>query len=547
MRALVPLLVLAVTGSAVADPDAARPTPAKVKPKKPAKPKKTEPAPAPRPAPVATSRPGDAKAVAVLDAIAAASDSAARETSIAELQAIAPEAVDAIGEWLVRAHAISVADRRNVLGEIKASVPDKAGRFSTPQRQSNKQLKADDELDWLKALLALDPSKPGVGEVIADVAAIRALAATKDPHAAQLVFEAGFAEPSMIYRDECGRYLRKMEPYEIPALTRESFASNEDRKRYATWQLERLDRQDASKALAAATGNEALQIAILDVFRETHHREAVHTVWTFVDNAAPRVRAAARATWIGYVTGPPPKPAPRKHLQLTGGKFSLFAKPLWLTYRELADNELRKAANELLHEDYPLEEPGMGDHDKQVEVAPLDLEDVTKRLFAYYDAERTKRETAQWQVAKHKADAGDLAAASAILDQLIATNPDRSERGEMAKLYVAFGKQLEAAQKWSDASATYSKAHGLDPKPPTLAAVHFSLGKALEAQGKDGGPDFRRASALDPEYAPAKLAADRAGDATTPGKPEWMLYAAIGAGGLAMLLFAAAMMMRRRA
>ena len=31
------------------------------------------------------------------------------------------------------------------------------------------------------------------------------------------------------------------------------------------------------------------------------------------------------------------------------------------------------------------------------------------------------------------------------------------------------------------------------------------------------------------------------------GKPAWMLYAAVSAGALAMLLFAAAMMMRRRA
>ena len=174
---------------------------------------------------------------------------------------------------------------------------------------------------------------------------------------------------------------------------------------------------------------------------------------------------------------------------------------------------------------------------------------MTKRLFAYYDGERTKRDAAQWQAAKAKADGNDLAAATTMLDQLIATNPERAERAEMAKLYLAFAKQLETAQKWSEAAAAYSKAHGLDPKQPTLAALHFSLGKALEATGKDGGPDFRTAIALDPEYAPAKAAARAADrdDVAGANKPQWMLYAAIGAGGLAMLLFGAAMMMRRRA
>ena len=542
MRVLVPMLVVAMTGSAFADQSDPGTKPA-------TKTRKTKPKPKADPPAVATPPgPNDTKVVAVLETIVAGHDPE-RTQAIADLQALAlqPDVLESIGAWIVRVHPTAAADRRKVLGEIKASVPDKAGKFSTPARQSGKQLKADDELDWHKALLALDATKPGVGEVIADVAAIRALAATKDPRAARLVFEAAFSDQAMIYRDECGRYLRKMEAYAIPALTRESFAINEDRKRYATWQLERLDRQDANKALAAATGNEALQIAILDAFRDTHHREAVHAVWMFVDQDAPRVRVAARAAWMGYVTGPPPKPAPRKHLQMTGGKLSPFAVPLWLTYRELADNELRKAANELLHEDYPLKDQNPNQA-AQDDAPPLDLEALTKRLFAYYDGERTKRDAAQWRAAKAKADGNDLAAATTMLDQLIATNPDRSERAEMATLYVAFGKQLEVAGNWAAAAAAYSKAHGLDPKQPTLAAVHFSLGKALEATGKDGGPDFRRAIALDPDYAPAKAAAHAAdrGDAAGAKKPEWMLYAAIGAGALAMLLFGAAMMMRRR-
>ncbi len=568
MRAVVVSLLLA-TATAVAAPDVARAPDAKPtrkdsdarsdkdakdakdakdsdKPKSPrsTRDKKTADVKPAAPAPPEPRKPGpdDAKAVAILDKLVAAPDTAARKAAIAELEAIAPHALDAIAEWLARPRQTPLADRRKVLAAIKAAVPDKTGKFSTPDRQSNKEYQADNELDWLGKLLALDGALPGTGEVIADVAAIRAIAGTKDVHAAQLVFDTAFVDEAMIYRDECGRYLRKMETYAIPALTRESLGRNADRRRYATWQLERQDRQDPAKALGAAMGNEALQIAILDVFRETHHREAVHAVWSFVDDSAPRVRAAARAAWMDYITGPPPPPAPRKKLQLPGGKLTKTPKPMWLTYRELADNELRKAANELLHEDYPLDDPSLDDYDHQVKTVKVDLQEVTKRLFDFYDSQRTKVDTTQWLSAKATADKGDLVAATTMLDRLITTNPERTERAEMAKVYAAYGKQLEASQKWADASAAYSKAHGLDPSQKhSLAAHHYTLGKSLEAAGKDGGPDFRRAVALDPEYAPAKTAADHA----TPSRPVWMLYAAIGAGGLAMLLFAAAMLRRR--
>ncbi len=484
--------------------------------------------------------PSDAKATAVLEQIVAGTD---REKAIAELIKLTPEAVDVVGEWLVRERKFDVADRKKILVAIKAQVPDKSGKFTVPwSRPSNKELKADDDVDWLKALLKSTAGEPAEGDVIADVAAIRALAASKDIKAAQYIFNAAFTESSMVYRDECGRYLRKMEPFSIPALTRESWSRDQDRKRYATWQLERLDRQDAAKALSAATGDEQLQVAILDVFRETHHREAVHAVWATVDAGSQLVREAARKAWMEYITGALPPPAPRQHLALPGGKKTKFPKPLWLTYRELADNELRKAANELLHEDYALDEASIDDNARTVKAQPIDLEDVTKRLFAFYDGERKKREGKQWDAAKGKSDKGDLAGAALLLDQLIAMNPDRAERVEMAKVYVAYGKQLEGAKKWAEASAAYSKAYGLDPKKPSLAAHHYTLGQSLEANGKDGAAEIKRAITLDPEYAPAKAAAEQL---ASPSRAVWMLYAAIGAGGLAVLLFGAAMLRRR--
>ena len=546
-RALVFLLL--VTTAAVAGPRDTVSTRKDKKADKKADKSKAEPADTKPVPPPRTPGPDDAKAIAVLEKVVAGADAAARKVAIKELDAIAPHAVEAIGEWLLRPHKATLEERRAVLLQIKAQVPDKTGKFNTPERQSAKERKADDELDWQSKLLELDQALPGAGEVIADDAAIRALAATKAVPAAQPIFDAAFADETMIYRDECGRYLRKMEPYSIPVITTEAQSKNYDRKRYATWQLERLDRQEPGKALAAAAGNEALTIAVLDTFRETKLREAVHAVWTKVNDDAPRVRAAARTAWMDYITGPPPPPAPRKKLVLPGGKLTKKEKPLWLTYRELADNELRTAANELLHEDYPLDDPTLDDNEKTSKTVKVDLEELTKRLFEYYDTERTKQESSAWSAAKAKADSGDLATATAMLDRLLAANPQRGNREAMATIYAAWGKQLEDKQQWPDAAAAYSKAHGLDPKGKganhALAAHHFTLGKALEAQGKDGGPDFRKAVALEPDYATAQRAEETSSSGAAKPRPVWMLYAAIIAGGLAALLFAAAMMRRR--
>jgi tetratricopeptide (TPR) repeat protein len=494
-------------------------------------------------------KPADPKVVAIMERIAKR-DAAA----VKELEAIAPTMHADIGLYLARIHTATVEERRALLAQINAQVPDEKGRFVAPQRKSAKEEKADDNLDWLTELQKLDPATPGLGEVVADVTAIRVLAASKEIKAAYVMFDTAFGPETMIYRDEIGRYLRKMHPYSIPALMRESQRRDFDRKRYSNYQLERLDRQEPGKALAVAANDENLLIAILDVWRITKHREAVHAVWTKVNSDSARTRNAARAAWRAYVEGPPPPPAPKKKIQLAGGKTTKEEKPLWLTYRQLADNELRKQSNELLATDYPIVEPVLDGSDekpgyRKPKEVKINLSEVTKQLWDYYDKQRAEIEAKQWAEADAKSKAGDLAGATTILDRLLAANPEHGNKSQMANVYLTYAKDLEKKSKWGDAAAAYSKAHGLAPQAPSavdaLAAHHFTLGKALEAQGKDGGPDFRKAFALRPDYAPAKEAAVRASGGGD--KPVWMLYAAflavLGSGGV----FAFAMLKRRRA
>jgi tetratricopeptide (TPR) repeat protein len=542
VRATLLIAIIAVTSVAVAEP------------KKPAEPAKVDPTtlgvkedPADKPPPPPV-KPADPKLVAIMDRIAKR-DMAALKA----LESIAPTMIEDLGLFLQRPHATTVEERRALLTSFNAQVPDEKGRFVAPQRKTAKEEKALDNLDWLVELQKLDPATPGASEVLADVAALRALSATKEIRAGYVLFDSAFQPETMIYRDEVGRYLRKMHPYSIPALMRESQRRNFDRRRYSNYQLERLDRQEPGKALAAASGDENLLIAILDVWRETKHREAVHAVWTKVNADSARTRSAARAAWKAYIEGPPPPPAPKKKIQLAGGKTTKEPKPLYLTSRQLADNELRKQSNELLATDYPIVEPVLdGSDEKPGYRAPkevkINLSEVTKQLWDHYDKQRADLEAAQWAEADAKSKAGDLAGATMILDRLLAANPEHGNKGQMANVYLARAKELEKAGKWGDAAAAYSKAHGLAPEAPgatnALAAHYYTLGKSLESGGKDPGAFYRKAYALNPEYEPAKEAAVRTSGGS---RPVWMLYIAFFAVLGSAAMFAIAMLKRRRA
>jgi hypothetical protein len=457
-----------------------------------------------------------------------------RAQTTQELIAIAPRTISAIGDFLARDRTSSIDQRRAVLRAIKASIPDKSGRFETPSRQKADQVRADDDFDWLTALGKLPTTTPGLGDVFADIAALRALAATDHVDAAQIIFEVGFAEPTILYRDECGRRLRAMAPYSLPTLTKASQVTHKATARYSTYQLERLDRQEPGKAVDATAADEDLRVALLRAFGESHHREAVGTVLRYTNDESWRVRPAARDAWLAYVTGPPPKPAPTKRLQLPGGKLADEETPLWLTYRERAEIELKRTAEEHL---------GSVFTDGEV----VDLEALSRDLFGYYDGVRRKREDAAFATAMEGAQAGDLVGAALAFDRLLAENPQLPQRADAAPIYLALAAQHAKAEDWNQAAAAYGKAFGVAPHGAqgvdAEAGHEYALGKAIEAAGKDGGAHFRRAVALKPDYAPAQEAAART---ATPADRPWLLYAAVAGALLALGFLGAGLVLRRR-
>ena len=435
-----------------------------------------------------------------------------------ELAKTSADSIDTLAEFLARTRKSTDAERRAALAAIEAQVPDEKGRFRTPKRKTAEQKQREDKLDWLAELSKLPPQTPALNEVIADVVVIRALAASRQPPAGGVILDFAFDEIGIVYRDECGRYLRKMAPYSLPPLI---MASQLDRKhrskdRYATYQLERLDRQNPNKAMAAASAE--LKIQILKAFADSQYREAVYAVLDYVDHVDPRVRKAARDAWMEYATGRPPKPAPKRKLQLPGGKLTDEEEPLWLNHRELADIELRRRLEELTG------------------TAPerrASLAGMSKQLFEHYDGIRAKKLDELFKVGLGLSKEQKWAEAASSFDRILGQVPQFAERGQMATTYFKLGKALQKQKKWREASNAFAKAHAVDNDPErakeALAAHHYSRGQMQKKDSGDGSAELARAKEIDPEHGGAGGAQNR----------QWMLYAGIVwflAGGLLLML-----------
>ncbi len=525
--ALLAVLCLALSAPAMA---ARRPAGKKSPPAK--KPTVAEPpdeddsaAPAEPAAPARPPPPVDAKVQALFDALAAAKDAAGRKQAIEGIVKLDPmPVVDVVGV-LGRARKSTDADRRGLLLARGFDVPDAKGKFSSPGRQSDKEEKANDELDWMAPLLGA-PASPAVSDVVIDLAAIRALAASKGSAGATGILEFAFSADGVAYRDECGRFLRKMSPWSLPALIlgAESRKSDKSLARYAKYQLERLDRENPRKALNDAPTDD-LQIEILEAFADSQYREAVFTVLDTVDHPAPAVRKAARDAWIEYATGRPPRPVPKEKLMLPGGKLADKPTPLWMDHRELADIAIRRRLEALTGKP-----PAEG----------AKLAEMSKQLFDFYDQQRGKKLDAELDAGLAEAKGGKLADAAGRFDRILVQDPKYARRAEMAETYMKYGEELEKAGKLREAATAFGKVPAVAPDGPlagrALAQHHQARGLALEKEGKDGAAELRRASEI----------AATVGSAAEDGDSSWMLYAGVGAGIGGLLLLGWGLAWRRR-
>lgn len=479
-----------------------------------------------------TTRSPDAPAArALLDQVATAASAEERLDAASQLAGPEAATVAELTEFLKRDRTSSDGERRAVLKAIKADVPGSNGRFRTPKR--DEKINRGDDFDWLDALAKLDMKKPGLGELMADVAAIRALAASRKSAGAEAILAFTFSDRGLIYRDECGRYLRKMAPHSLPALivAAQDFKRERSLRRYADYQLDRMDRQDPTKALNHAQEDFQLELQVVRAYGVSKDRGAFAPLLALANHPTDELREAARESLMAYLTGPEPKPAPKRKLVLPGGKLSDEEEPLWLNYRELADVELRREHEKVF-----------GERARR-RIKPAEL---ARKLFEHYDTTRDQKTAEAYSTARALADAGDWAEATGAFDRLLARNPGHPGRQDMARAYYEHARVLAGEEAWSDAAAAYSKAHGLHPEAEfaadAMASHHFALGKALEAEGKDGSAAFRRAERATPEG----TALSAANPTVDEPDNRWMLYAGIGGGAVALILLILGFAVRRR-
>jgi tetratricopeptide (TPR) repeat protein len=242
----------------------------------------------------------------------------------------------------------------------------------------------------------------------------------------------------------------------------------------------------------------------------------VSSVLDRIDAPSNAVRKAARDAWAAYVTGPPPPPAPKDFRKLPGGKKSDEKLPLYLTYRELAEQELRRVL---------LAQTG-----KEPD-ASLDAEAMTRKLLDLYDQRRAEKGDAVLRDAAALATQGKWEEVGARYDALLLADPLYAHRAQMAPGYLELGRALAKRGERDKARLAFRKAVDLDPEGPGAAGGRTAL-EALRVR-----PETQLFS---PPVQPttARVAA--------PPPRDWMLYAGLGGGALGLLLTAAGLLRRRR-
>jgi tetratricopeptide (TPR) repeat protein len=340
-------------------------------------------------------------------------------------------------------------------------------------------------------------------EALETVALMRAIAAARRLDAVDPLFKLAF-ENDGVFRDECGRAIRSMDSYAVPTLVELMHQPNAGKqslakqRRYASYQLDRMDRQRPQKAIATAP-DDRVRAEIIHAYGETRALDAVEAILGQVDSPAHRVRREARWAWLRYVSGKGPPPAPKRKRKLPGGKEEAEEKPDYLTYREIATLALQKQLAAINNE--PAD-------------ATASAKQLTDELFEYYDKKRAAEWDGEFGAARAKEERGDLRGATDEYGWILAHDPNYAHRGEMARAFAHWADSLRDQGDVPRALGFWRQAIDLAPDGPDAryAAARVALYDGLDALAH-GGADtgaFKRALVLDPSLAEAKKGLQRA-------------------------------------
>ena len=424
---------------------------------------------------------------------------AARAAPIADLDAFAAALTRTPAPLWPQVEALLLADRKArkadykaLLGLIGGDVPNRYGHFELGWKRAHGYTVKLSE-DWYTDLLALPGSRVGkvfrgiYRDCVLTTALLRAAAEIgRESARTEAVVDALLAAAYVhegTFRDEVGRAIRRLGEPAIPGLLRRSqvpaLPSDEKeaaevkaslayrKAEYARFQLDRMDRLQPRKAIAAVRDDPRLLADLLAAYGKLRPEEAAAPLLEHVDAAIPRVRAAAREAFLAYVDGPPPR-AERKILRLLGGHTT--EAPARLTFRDFA----RLAIRERVSAEHPdLLEPECkpmlpnGQRDLLCEGQPGRL---AQAYFTRVEETRRKREQAQVDAALTQTD---RAVTVAMLDALLADNPELGMRDQLVPSYEAAADEAEAAGDRPRAAGLLRKSAAL------LAHVDPERGKRL--------------------------------------------------------------------
>lgn len=366
-------------------------------------------------------------------------------------------------------------------------------------------------VDWLTAFAALDvaqdpflsglPTAPlhkARTELLFKVALLRALARAGHKgsrQAVQPVFDQAFVRDGIL-RDECGRQIRAMGSPAIPGLLRAFYnraRSNAKMRRYASYQLDRMDRLRPSKAIVSAS-DDTVRADIIHTYGEVLAIDAVDAVLEQVSARSRRVRREARWALLRYVDGPPPPPPPKRKRKLPGGKEEVEEKEDYLSYRDLALLKLRQT------------------HTTELGLSPatsVSPRQMAVELFAHYDRQEEAQFSKLFAAAnKHFTD-GQVELAVSEFGWILANQPDHPRRADMAAAFRHYGESLAVRALSHNDDLLRAQAVGwlrqsalLSPRQPgqdqLWARIHLLDGQLALRHGGDGRVDFAAVLRYDP-------------------------------------------------
>lgn len=442
-------------------------------------------------------------------------------------------------DWIKALGALDVAAMPAM--PARETVDAGAGQAQPEKPDASEQPGKPENIDWQRAR----------AEALETVALLRALGASRLDDALGPIFDLAF-EQEGVYRDECGRAIRALGDYAVAGLIERQHAKGNgaanraqwrSMRRYAAYQLDRMDRAQPRKAIAAAP-DDRVRASILHAYGEVRALDAVEPILDQVDAAAHRVRREARWAWLRYVAGPPPPEPPKRKRKLPGGREEKEEKEDYLNYRQMAVLALNHALTEIA--DGACTTCARVDPDG-IPSPQADAAKMTEALFAYYDHRRAAAWDVQFNAAAAKARSGDLRGAIADFSAILAHDPLYARRAEIAGVFFDYGEKLLDDDP-ARALPYLRQAVVLDPGSERShkidARIHLIDGEARMKAGVYDPADFRRALALDPTLDEARAALDALD--RRQSREGLVQASGLAAGGLALLCVGVALWRLKR-